>query len=52
MEFILGNYSFSSVNEYSAAKRDCVKINRLEKTGRNEAEIARNYKEQIKRGRI
>ena len=43
-----GKYSFYSESEYQAARRDARKIADLTRSGRSTADIARNYKKQIK----
>ena len=48
MSYRLGKYEFNSAAAYQAAKRDQFRIARLKKTGRSTAEIARNYKRQIR----
>lgn len=48
MSYRLGKYEFNSAAAYQAAKRDQFRIARLKKDGRSTAEIARNYKRQIR----
>ena len=48
MSYRLGKYEFNSAAAYQAAKRDQFRIARLKKTGRSTAEIAKNYKRQIR----
>lgn len=48
MSYRLGNYEFNSAAAYQAAKRDQFRIARLKRDGRSTAEIARNYKRQIR----
>ena len=52
MVYTLGKYRFRSEREYQAARRDARKIAGLSRTGRSTADIARNYKRQVKEKRI
>ncbi|MBR0093050.1 MAG: class B sortase [Lachnospiraceae bacterium] len=52
MVYTLGKYRFRSEREYQAARRDARKIAGLSRTGRSTADIARNYKRQVKEKQI
>ena len=48
MAYKLGKYEFDSAAQFQAAKRDQLRISRLKKDGRSTAEVARNYKRQVR----
>ena len=52
MVYTLGKYRFRSEREYQAARRDARKIAGLSRTGRSTADIARNYKKQVRERQI
>lgn len=52
MEYTLGKYTFTEEDEYQAARRDVRKIGSLKREGRSTADIARNYKRQIRERQI
>ena len=47
-QYTIGKYKFTDEDTYQAARRDVRKIGELERKGRSTAEIARNYKRQLK----
>lgn len=48
MAYTFGKYTFQTDREYQAARRDARRIAGLSRSGRSTAEIARNYKQQIR----
>ena len=52
MTYHFGKYSFNSESAYMAGRRDARKIADLTRQGRSSADIARNYKRQIKEKKL
>lgn len=52
MKYTIDGYTFYSVREFEGAKRDALRIRALQRSGKTDTEVARNYRRQIKENKI